>query len=375
MFDVKKVRDQFPAIYNHPDVIYFDNATTSQKPQVVLDAVSDYHNTFCSSPHRSAHDWGVRTTKMVEETRQMVSTLMKLRSSQALFFNSGATEGSFQIALHFMKHFLDDANEVVVSQDEHQSVVSQWQKAADLTKKSISFIPIALADDGDYQIGDLEKKITARTKVVLLTHVHNVFGLEMAIPEARTIIPPEIPIVLDATQSLGHVPLEPENLGVQAVYFSTHKMFSFSGLGAIWLDKSLHAGCMSFEAGTPNIEGLVSFQAALRFITEMGMTNIQSQLLDLTQYALGLLRQVPGVEFLPGPAFCRCATGHGILSFRLHGLASDDVAAWLNEHRIYVRAGSHCSSSEQATDSVRLSFQIYNTRLEIDRMVKVLREI
>ncbi len=373
MLDVQKVRSEFPAIAHHPKMIYFDNASTTQKPQSVLDTVSEYHHAYCANPHRSTHDWGLRSTRAIEETRQKVADFLGLDTTQGLYFSSGATQSSFDLALHFCQHFLEDGDEVILSQDEHKTVLVAWEKATQITNKKIIFKDVLLDHEGDYNIADLQQSITANTKLIILSHIHNVFGIEMGIEAAREVIPAIIPIILDATQSVGHLPVKPLDLGVQAVYFSGHKMFGFSGTGVLWLGETFHTDTMTFERGTPNVEGILSLGAAIDYVSAIGLSDIESHLLDLTQYALQKLREIPGIEFLPGPAFCQCATGHGILSFRIDGSASQEVADWLNTHEIYVRSGAHCSHSKKAENSVRLSLHIYNTREELDRLINVLQ--
>lgn len=375
MFDIDTVRSQFPAIANHPEVIYFDNAATTQKPRVVLDAVASYHHLFCANTHRSTHDWGLRSTQEADKVRNHLAEFLGLSSTEELFFNSGATGSSEKLALHFCAHYLEDGDEIIISENEHITILSSWKQALKLTNKSITIKSIVLDPEGDYNIDDLKDKLNSKTKLVVLSHVHNVFGVEMGIEEARKAIPLDIPIILDAAQSVGHMPVNVKDLGVQAIFFSAHKMFGLSGIGAMWLDKKYHHQDMIFEQGTLNIEGVLSLGAAMKYIESLGLENIERHLLDLTQYALQELRKIPGIEFLPGPAFCICATGHGILSFRKQGVSSQDLAQWLNEHQIYVRAGEHCSQSEDAEDSVRLSLQVYNCREEIDKLCKVLEEI
>jgi len=374
MIDVQKVRSEFPAITHHPDVIYFDNASTTQKPQTVLNAVSEYHHDYCANPHRSTHDWGLRSTKAIEETRQKVAEFLGLNDTQGLYFNSGATQSSFDLALHFCQHYLNDGDEVILSQDEHKTLLAAWEKATQIANKKIIFKDIILDPEGDYNITDLKQKITTNTKLAILSHIHNVFGIEMGIKAAREVIPNNIAIILDATQSIGHISVRPLELGIQAMYFSVHKMFGFSGTGVLWLDEKFSNKKMIFEQGTLNVEGILSLGAAVDYISKIGLSDIEYYLLDLTQYALGKLRGIPGIEFLPGPAFCQCATGHGIISFRINGTSSQDVAQWLNEHEIYVRSGEHCSHSEKAENSIRLSFHVYNMKHEIDRFIDVLKD-
>lgn len=372
MLDPHKIRASFPAIHNHSEVVYFDNASTTQKPQHVLNAVSEYHHSYCSNPHRSNHDWGMRTTAVVDEVRQKVASFLHLPSTEGIYFTSGATESARLIGLNFIKNHLNDGDQIIVSNDEHKTLTSSWSFAKNITGKNIKFQSLAMAPDGDYDIEDLKNKLSPRTKVVVLSHFHNVYGLEMAITSARQVIPTNIPIILDATQSVGHLKVDPNELGVQATYFSAHKMYGFSGAGVVWIEDAFNKDKLLFEQGTLNIEGIISLGAAIDIIKELGRENIQSHLLDMTQYVLIKLRQIPGVEFLPGPAFCKCASGHGILSFRKEGVSSQDLSLWLSQHGIYIRAGEHCSNAKLAQDSIRISFAVYNTKSEIDRLCQVL---
>lgn len=374
MFDVHTIRASFPAIHNHPEVVYFDNASTTQKPQHVLNAVSDYHHSYCSNPHRSNHDWGMRATAVVDQVRQKVASFLHLPSAEGIYFTSGATESARLIALSYVKNYFNDGDEIIVSNDEHRTLASSWSFATNTTGKNIQFQSLAMAPDGDYDTADLESKLSTRTKAVVLSHVHNVYGLEMAITSAREVIPTSIPIILDATQSVGHLKVNPNQLRVQATYFSAHKMYGFSGTGVVWVKDAFNKDTLLFEQGTLNIEGIISLGAAIDFIEGVGQENMEAHLLDLTQYCLTQLRRIPGVEFLPGPAFCKCASGHGILSFRKEGVTSQDLSLWLSQHGIYVRAGEHCSSAKLAEDSVRISFAVYNTRAEIDRLFEVLAQ-
>lgn len=372
MLDTTIIRSQFPSIAHHPDVLYFDNAATTQKPQSVLQAVAEYHHSYCANTHRSVHSWGMQSTIKIMSVRNQVAKFFNLESSEDIFFTSGATESSQNIALHFCKHFLQDGDEVITSQYEHKTLLLSWKNAIELTGKNIQIKTIHIDLDGRYDVQSLEKVLNKKTKVVILTHIHNIFGIEMGIQRIRSIIPASIPIILDAAQSVGHTMVDPKKLGIQGLYFSAHKMFGFSGVGAVWLDKKYQTATMPFEQGTVNIEGIISLGAAIEYISTIDIHQIESYLLHVTQYALQELRHIPIIEFLPGPAYSLNNIGHGILSFKTTHSRIHDVAQHLNAHQIFVRAGTHCTGSPLIEESIRISLQIYNTTEEIDTMCYIL---
>ena len=374
---VQNSRELFPALRNHPEVVYFDNAATTQKPQPVLDAVLKYHHTHCANAHRGHHDWAIETTRVVEEAREKVAAFLGLSDSSGIFFTSGATASSQILARSFISRILQPNDEVVISQQEHSSLHEPWLHFNEMFKKQVAFKDVAFDPEGGYNMSSITDNLSPRTRAVVLNHIHNVFGIEMGIKEARQVVSSEIPIILDATQSFGHTDLSVPDLGVQALYFSAHKAYGLSGIGVLWIDPQyIHDDYSELEKGTLNLEGVVSLGAAIDFISSVGLPAIEQHLLDLTQYTLQQLRSVPGIESLPGPALHAHAIGHGILSFRKEGVASIDLAQWLNENGFYVRAGDYCTSaSESVTNSVRLSFQIYNTREEIDRFITIMRDM
>jgi len=404
---ISTIRSQFSALVSHPEIIYFDNAATTQKPQSVLDAVMRYHHHFCANPHRAQHDWATQSTQEVEKVREQVARFIGAeilidgqenkgkKHAGKIFFTSGATHASELLAEAFLSRILAEKSTIICGSQDHDSLSKRWNSVAQKFHNECTFRKIPVNQEGFYslesinnisdtirendsfQAGTVEQKSGSLNTIALLTHVHNVFGIEMGIKEARESIPKHIPIILDASQSVGHMPVSISELGVDALYFSGHKMFSFTGVGVLWVSDRY----VDFfqeknnEAGTLNVEGIISLGAAISFIESVGIPHIESQLLELTQYCIQKLRSIPDIEFLPGPAFCRCASGHGIVSFRKEGVSSAEVSDWLNTHHIFTRSGNHCAATSLTEDSVRISMHLYNTKDEIDSMCAVLREI
>lgn len=255
-------------------------------------------------------------------------------------------------------------------------------------------MPIQLHPQGDYSLNDIRTRLSPRTRLAALTHIHNVFGLEMEIAEIRTILPPEVLLSVDACQSVGHIHVDVQALGADFLSFSGHKLFAAPGIGVLRVRKDLHpqlVPCLTgggqpqqlfaapasrmLEAGTPNLPGAVSLAAALDFIESIGIKRIERYLKELTDYAVAALRRVPRIQFMPGPAYCDCSVGHGIVSFRLPPHSSEDVGLWLEQHGIHVRAGGHCLADDTHDECVRVSFQIYNTSHEVDLLAAALHAI
>lgn len=418
---ISTIHEHFPALLSHPEIVYFDNAATTQKPQSVLDAVLAYHHHFCANPHSAQHDWATKSTKEIEKVREQVADFIganltieeKAKQGKkytgSIFFTSGATHASELLADTFLNSILDESATIIHGEEDHNSLGKKWTKIAEKYQKKCTFLQIKTNQEGFYSLSSFVKclnQLNTDTKktvkndktqkppaAVLVTHVHNVFGVEMALEEIREKTPTTIPIILDASQSAGHISISVQELGVAAVYFSGHKLFSFAGVGVLWISDAFahHFDTQDIEAGTPAIEAIISLGAAISFIQSVGIKKIEQHLLELTQYCIKKLRDLPDIEFLPGPAFCRCAAGHGIISFRKIGTASAEVADWLNSNNIFVRAGNHCTSlsvtaasASTATatattavteDSVRVSMQAYNTKKEVDMLYEVLKKI
>jgi cysteine desulfurase/selenocysteine lyase len=369
-----KIRPDFPAIDSHPEIAYFDNAATTQKPKQVLDAVANFHHAYCANPHRSNHDWAMRATQELEKVKKQVAKFIGAKNHKNIFFVQGSTHASEILADTFIREIVPQKGTILISKKEHTSLHEAWQRKNQHYKKDLTLRDIEYNSMGTYSLEDLEKAASEKIDLAVLTHVHNVIGLEMGISEAREILG-STPILVDGAQSITHLPINVSELGIQAFYFSAHKLFSFGGLGVLWIADEYLDYLSEIENGTPNTEAIISLGAAISYVENITVQKIESYLLELTQYALSQLQAVPGIEYLPGPAMCSCASGHGILSFRKEGIESGELSLWLNEHGIFTRAGNHCTATALTENSLRVSLQIYNTPQEIDRLIEVLKSV
>ena len=372
--DPTKIRPDFPAIHSHPEIAYFDNAATTQKPKQVLDAVADFHHAYCANPHRSNHDWAMRATLELEKVKKQIAKFIGAKSHKNIIFVQGSTHASQVLADVFIREVVPEYGTILISKKEHTSLHEAWQRKNKHYKKDITLKDIEYNSMGTYSLEYLTEAATEKVDLAVLTHVHNVIGLEMGIAEAREILG-STPILVDGAQSITHLPINVTELGIQAFYFSAHKLFSFGGLGILWVSDEYLSYFSEIENGTPNTEAIISLGAAISYVEKISVSKIESYLLELTQYALAEMKTVPGIEYLPGPAMCPCASGDGILSFRKEGIESGELALWLNEHGIFTRAGNHCTATTLTENSLRISLQIYNTPQEIDKLIEVLKNI
>lgn len=399
------IKTRFPNLCQHPDVVYLDSAATTQKPDQVIAAVNEYHSTATANSGRGNYGWANQVTQKIGEVREKVARFLHAHAADEVVFTAGATDSLHTVLYAWAFHHLADGDEILYSPLDHASNVLPWIHLQGLLARAqiqIKLISYPLEAAGCADIAGLAALITPKTKLITLTHIHNVFGAKTLIETLQTPYRDQIAIVLDASQSIGHIPVDVQNLGVDFVAFSGHKLFASTGVGVLWVHKrrfaQLHpyrlgGGTGDFvdlswlhlkpdappahlEAGTLNLAGILSLGAALDFIGEIGLSNITDHVLNLTRYLIDQLKQLPHIDFLPGVAAYGCAIGYGIVAFRIEGMAASDVGFILDAHNIYVRTGNHCIyGNANYADSIRVSLQLYNTRADVDRLVAVLTEI
>ncbi len=403
----KKIRERFPIFLNNPDKIYLDNSSTTQKPSSVIDTLNNFYKKHCANSGRGSYEWANKVTKEINETRKKVAEFINASNSDEIVFTSGATMSSNMIAYSWALHNLKNGDEVLVCFSDHKSTVLPWINIKNILLKfgvQIKIISVLIDNEGDYNERDLFAKVNSNTRVVCLTHIHNVFGMDMGI---KSIIDTlrnneNITFIVDASQSMGHIEVNVQDLNADFLYFSGHKMFAANGTGVLWINPKLHAEIKPFivggndnikienrqlkyntkkihellECGTLDIPSIITLANSVDFIAEIGMKNIESYILEITQYLILELRKIDSVEFLPGAALCGCNIGYGIVSFRIKGISSQDVGFILNDYGIYVRTGNHCMSDKNSIeDSIRVSLHVYNTIEEINRFISVLKEV
>jgi cysteine desulfurase/selenocysteine lyase len=389
---MQNIREQFPVFKDSPNVIYFDNASTTQKPTMVIDAVQAYLKQS-SNVGRASYPWAVAATKEVEAIRALTAQFINASSKEEIVFTSGATESINTIAYAWGLHNLKSGDEILYNPFDHASNVLPWENVKGILKKfgtEIVLVSYKILENGEIDLHDLLSKISTKTKLITFSHIHHIFGAKSSLSAIRNKIPKSITLACDLSQSIGKTEVDVQKLEIDFASFSGHKMFASTGTGVLYINESRHRELHQFmpggstdvvmprilESGTPNIAGIFSLGAAIKFINDIGIEVIQEDLTKKTHYLLSQLRSVKNIEFLPGLAQCGCEVGYGIISFKIAGISCQDADFILSANNIFVRTGSHCVyGTKEYNDSIRVSLDIYNTHEEIDRFIAVVKNI
>ncbi|MFH0837753.1 MAG: SufS family cysteine desulfurase [Patescibacteria group bacterium] len=392
--DFKK---DFPIFTKRPELIYLDNAATSQKPQVVLDAELDYYKRLNSNVHRSAHFLAEEATIAYEGARYTVADFIRAKNKNEIIFTRNATEAINLVARSYGDAFLNDGDEVLLSVMEHHSNIVPWLQLKDRKGIRINYLDI----DSDGQFIFDGSQITGKTKFVSLTGMSNILGsitnLEPIIAAAHA---KGAKVLVDACQLAVHAPLDVWKMDADFLVFSGHKLYGPTGIGVLYgktdllkkMPPFLGGGEMiqevfkdrftpdgpprKFEAGTPNVAGAIGLKAALDYVRQIGFSDIQNAEQELTAYALKELSFLPFLTII-GP---KTAKNRGpVISFTMQGVHPHDIAEGLSQKNICIRAGHHCGQvlmdHLKLPATARISMAFYNTREEIGKTVQALEEI
>lgn len=398
--EINHIRSQFPILHqevNGNPLVYFDNAATTQKPQAVIDALSNYYQRDNANIHRGAHTLAARSTEYFEKTRSMVQEFIHAREAEEIIFTKGTTESINLVAQTFGRKFVNKGDEVMISSLEHHSNIVPWQMLCEEKGAVLKVIPIN--DKGEILLDDFNELLSPRTKLVSVVHVSNALGtvnpVEQIIEKAHAV---GAKVLLDGAQSSSHLTIDVQHLNCDFFAFSAHKLYGPTGLGVLYgkrevleaMPPYMGGGEMikevtfekttynvipfKFEAGTPNIADVIAFQKALEFVNGLGKTNIVEHENKLLQFAEEKLSSIKG--FIPvGEA----ADKVSILSFLINGMHPFDVGVMLDAAGIAVRTGHHCTqplmNRFKIEGTVRASFSVYNTEEEIDRLYESLKKI
>ncbi|MDH6697086.1 aminotransferase class V-fold PLP-dependent enzyme [Streptomyces sp. MAA16] len=385
----QKLRSQFPIVTAHPELTYLDSAATSQKPRAVLDAVATYLTTSNANAGRGTYPWANRTTELVERTRERVKQFLGDRQPErsTVQFTSGATEGLRSVARDWLVPYLTDGDEILVPFGDHQANLEPWLEAArSLRQRGVDVTVRALpvqASSGDYDHRALARMVGPRTRFVAATHVHHVYGGDMNVHRLRAAVGPDVPICLDAAQSVGHLPVRVggPDLDVDFVVFSGHKVMALPGTGAVWARNTRGPALRPTGwQGTPNTTGIVSLLAAIDWLDEAGPERIARHVTRLATRLTDRLHRLDSYEILGCPASLAVDSAlptaqrrHGIVTFRHRDIPSDDLGFILYSHGFMVRADNLChAGADEMGGAVRVSVHVYNTEEEIDRLRAVL---
>ncbi len=399
-FDVHAVRRDFPILkecVNGYPLAWLDNAATTQKPQVVIDRISEFYHRENSNIHRAAHELAARATDAYEGARDIVARFINASSSDEVVFVRGATEAINLVAQSWGRQNIGEGDEIVISWLEHHANIVPWQQLCAETGAVLRVIPVD--DNGQVILAEYQKLLNARTKLVSLTQVSNALGTVTPAQEMIALAHRVgAKVLLDGAQSVSHLKVDVQSLDCDWLAFSGHKIFGPTGIGVLYGKADVlevtqpwqGGGNMiedvtfentryqpapaKFEAGTGNIADAVGLGAALEYLNKIGIENVARYEHELLEYGMHTLRSVPGVRLI-GTA----AEKTSVLSFVLAGHSTQDVGKALNEAGIAVRSGHHCAQpilrrfGLEAT--VRPSLAFYNTYEEIDRLVAVVKRL
>jgi SufS family cysteine desulfurase len=396
-WDIESLRRDFPALHqqvNGRPLIWLDNAATTHKPQAVIDATSQFYSRDNSNIHRAAHALAARSTKLFEGAREKVRKFLGAASAKEIIFVRGTTEGINLVAQSYGRKNIGAGDEIILTEMEHHANIVPWQLLADQTGAVIRVVPIN--DRGELILEEYAKLLGPRTKIVAVAHVSNSLGTINPVEEVIALAHARgVPVLVDGAQSAPHFPVNVTALDADFFLFSAHKVFGPTGIGALYgkaplleamppwqggghmikevrFEKTTYQNAPEkFEAGTPDIAGAVGLGAAIDYLAKVGLPAIAAYEHALLEYATEALATVPGLRPI-GTA----ANKASVLSFVIPGVPNENIARHLDKHGIAVRAGHHCAQPAQRhfglETTVRPSLAFYNTRDEVDTLIRAL---
>ena len=394
-FDIDSIRKDFPILsskINGKPLVYFDNAATTQKPQVVIDAIIEYYSSLNANIHRGIHTLAEKATAAFEDTRENISKFINAPSKDQIIFTSGTTYGINLVASSFGRQNLKKGDNIIISAMEHHSNMIPWQMIAAETGAIIKIIPIN--DNGEIIIDEYKKLLSEKVKIVAINHVSNTLGTINPVKEIINLAHDYQAVVLiDGAQSVSHIPIDVQDLDVDFYTFSAHKLYGPTGMGVLYGKKEIlesippyqgggemikevgYQTCTyndvpyKFEAGTPNIADVIAFNSALNYINKFDRKSINDHEQKLLDYATQKLLQIPGLRII-GTAKEKIS----VISFVIEGIHSQDIGIILDQEGIAIRTGNHCTQPLmerlKISGTSRASFAMYNTIEEIDVFIK-----
>lgn len=396
-----ELRNDFPILkkkINGKDLVYLDNASTTQKPYSVINSITDFYSNYNSNIHRAVYQLAEEATELYEQTREKIANFINVRPEE-IIFTRNTTESINLIAHSWARSNLKKDDVIAITEMEHHSNIVPWQILCQEIGTRLEYVGID--ENGFLDVEYLIELISSRkVKLVSISHMSNVLGTIVPIERiVKTAHQYDIPVIVDGAQSVPHMPVDVKNLDCDFLVFSAHKMLGPTGVGVLYAKKELlekmkpfmAGGDMikevfkfhtnynevpyKFEAGTPNIADVVGFGAAVEYLEKIGMENIRKHEIYLTEYALESMQSLKHITIY-GPMDSKFRGG--VISFNIADIHPHDLATIMNDHGIAIRSGHHCAQVLMQRLDVpatsRASFYIYNTKEEIDKFVNAIKE-
>ena len=398
MLNIKEIRAQFPILnrkVNGNDLIYFDNGATTQKPQVVIDEIANYYKNENANVHRGVHFLSGLATDKFEQTRNTIKEFIGAKHNYEIIFTKGATD-SINLVANGYRSLLKKGDEIIISELEHHSNIVPWQICSEISGASLKVIP--LTDEGELNMNEFDNLLNSKTKLIAVSHISNTLGtinpIKYIIEKAHKM---GAKVLIDGAQAASHIPLNMETLGADFYVFSAHKLYGPTGVGVLYgkedalnkLPVYQGGGEMikdvrftgttyadlphKFEAGTPNIAGVIAFKTAIDFISQLGLKNIVAHEDTLLQYATSELLKIEGVKI-----YGTAKEKTGIISFNIDGIHPYDIGVIVDKLGVAIRTGHHCTQPIMERYNIpgtaRISFAIYNTKEEIDICIAAIKQ-
>jgi cysteine desulfurase / selenocysteine lyase len=400
IFDVENIRKDFPILskkIHGKNLVYLDNAATTQKPQQVINALNEYYLQKNSNIHRGVHHLSELATKAFEESRKKVKDFINAQSEAEIIFTKGTTEGINLVANSFGRSSINEGDEIIISHMEHHSNIVPWQMLAAENKAKLRVIPVT--DKGEIIFEEFEKLLNNKTKLVSIVYVSNSLGtinpVEKIIEAAHGI---NVPVLIDGAQAVNHLPIDVQKLDCDFFAFSGHKLYGPTGIGVLYGKKNLlesmppfmGGGDMiakvtfeqttfnelpfKFEAGTSNISGAIGLGASIDYVSTIGLENIYNHEKLILDYASQEISKIDGIKII-GEAENKCS----VLSFVIENIHPHDIGTFLDFEGIAIRTGHHCTQPLMARYNIpatsRASFGMYNTKEEVDVLMDGLKKV
>ncbi len=400
IIDVYKVRNEFPILsreINGHELVYFDNAATTQKPNRVINAITDYYKNYNANIHRGVYSISIQADEAYAAAKEKVKEFINAGDSSEIIFTRGTTEAINLAAYSYGRQNVNEGDEIVISNMEHHANIVPWQVLCSEKKAKLIVIPIN--DDGEILIDEYEKLLTSKTRLIAVCHASNTLGTINPVKEMIHIAHKKnIPVLIDGAQAVQHMQVDVRDLDADFYTFSGHKMYGPMGIGVLYGKAELLESMppyqtggdmissvkfsgttyneipMKFEAGTPNVEGAVGLTEAIDFLKSYGLKQIREYEIELLEYASEKLSNIEGLKII-GTAKNKTS----VISFIINGLNALDIGIMLDTNGVAVRTGQLCT--EPLMDrfgipgTVRASFAIYNTKEEVDYFIYSLKKV